>query len=209
MTEDKLQRLLQYHASSASNSISTETGLRAAEIIGQTADKLGIDWALAGGIAMHLYGFTRATKDVDVIASAVLPLESKMHLSFGGESYEVEVGETKVTVDWIVRDDLFIIFYESALKDALDLAGRRVVSPEWLAILKYAAKRPKDSLDLRFLLQDDDLIDLPTLKKHLLATLGELGAEMPFQEIERLAFEERSLKTFERNPKYIQNAKER
>ncbi len=89
--------------SNQSESISTETGLKAVAEIAPLAEKEKIEWALAGGIAMHVYGFTRATVDVDVIASAVLPLEKQRSLSFGGESYLIRVEENSVTLDWINR----------------------------------------------------------------------------------------------------------
>ena len=57
--------------------------------------------------------------------------------SFCGESYTVAVGDKSVPVDVIVRDDCFRNFYEAALRDAFVSAeGWRVLTPEWLAILK-------------------------------------------------------------------------
>ena len=44
----------------------------AAEIVTKLARARGIDCALAGGVAVQLYGFTRATVDVDMIAAAAL-----------------------------------------------------------------------------------------------------------------------------------------
>ena len=63
-------------SSSLEDSISTAVGVQAAEQIKQTADETRIGIALAGGIAMHVYGFTRATTDVDMLAESVLPLTS-------------------------------------------------------------------------------------------------------------------------------------
>lgn len=66
----------------------------------------------------------------------MLNLESNKKLSFGGESYQVEVGENLITVDWIVRNDENAKFYVPALADALEIkSGVRVISPERLVIL--------------------------------------------------------------------------
>ena len=195
--KDKLSRLrelVERNLSPENQALATETGLAAAAQMTALADENGVAWALAGGIALHLYGFTRATKDVDVIASAVLPLASRQKLTFGGESYETEVGGRRVTVDWIVRDDFFRELYENALADAIELAGWRLISPDWLAILKYAAGRPKDMLDLRWLLQQDDLIDLEQVRGLLKQVLGERGAALPFREIQNIAFAEKARK---------------
>ncbi|MGE0883664.1 MAG: hypothetical protein AB7P14_08980 [Blastocatellales bacterium] len=141
-------------------SISTNDGLTAARQIGESAREQGIDFALAGGIAMHLYGFTRATTDVDMIASGELELESTRELSFGGKSYPVQVGERIVNVDWIVRSDDAADFYQAALADAAaSAAGIPIVTPEWLIILKKLADRGKDHLDLLWLLRQEGLVD--------------------------------------------------
>jgi len=141
-------------------SISTEDGLEAARRIAEVAEAEGVDFALAGGIAMHLYGFTRATTDVEMIASDALDLESVRDLSFGGESYPVEVGGRTINVDWIVRDDEVADFYEAALAEAaLSDAGLPIITPEWLVILKKLADRGKDHLDLLWLLRQDGLVD--------------------------------------------------
>ena len=141
-------------------SISTEDGLAAARRIAEVAEAEGVEFALAGGIAMHLYGFTRATTDVDLIASDVLDLESVRDLSFGGESYPVEIGGRTINVDWIVREDDLADFYQAALADARPSdAGLAIVTPEWLVILKKLADRGKDHLDLLWLLRREGLVD--------------------------------------------------
>ena len=49
--------------------ISSDTGLEAAQKIGELATKEEIEWAVAGGLAMYIYGSPRLTKDLDIIAS--------------------------------------------------------------------------------------------------------------------------------------------
>jgi len=112
MTQKDLERLIERN--STIDTVSTETGINAGLKLAELAEKANIRWAFAGGIAMHIYGYVRATTDVDVIAGELLNLESERKLSFGGESYEVEVGKSLITVNWIVRDDEKTKFYIAA-----------------------------------------------------------------------------------------------
>ena len=120
--------------------ISSDTGLEAAQKMGQLAAQEEIECALAGGLAMYVYGSPRLTKDVDIIASKNLSLTPEQRLGFGGSSYTLQVGKNAVQVDWIVRNDGYQKYYRAALKDAVKMPnGLRVVMPEWLVILKLNA----------------------------------------------------------------------
>lgn len=55
-----------------------------------------------------------------------------------------------------------------ALADALEIEnGIRIVSPEWLVILKHLSGRPKDQLDLIWLLQESDLVNREQVKENI------------------------------------------
>lgn len=175
-------------------SISTENGLEAARRIAEVAEAEGVDFALAGGIAMHFYGFTRATTDVDMIASEALDLDSVRDLSFGGESYQVNVGARTINVYWIVRDDDLKDIYERALADAqMTDTGLPIVTPEWLVIIKKLADRGKDYLDLLWLLRSEGLVDRSKVEDLLRAVFGR-GAYWPIQDMESLYLEADLLK---------------
>ena len=97
MSENDYQELIGKVIQNAANpTISTDTGVEAARQIGQLANREEIEWALAGGLAMHLYGSPRHTKDVDIIASKHLSLTPQHRLSFGGSSYTLQVGRYAV-----------------------------------------------------------------------------------------------------------------
>lgn len=171
-------------SSAVSRSIPTEVGVKAAEIASGLAEANGIVCALAGGIAMHIYGFTRATTDVDLIASEKLPLTSKKKLTFGGESYRIKVGKREVQVDVIVRNDELTAIYQAALADALETdANVKIISPEWMAILKHLAGRAKDKLDLIWLLQQDGLVDRKKVQKNLVKAIGKQSAFFVYEEM--------------------------
>lgn len=154
--------------------IDTETGIKAVKKLAGIAEKENVEWALAGGIAMHLYGSPRLTKDVDVISMKRLSLEANNPLGFGGESYQVKVGKKTIHVDWIVREDHYRQYYEEALKDAASLKnGLKVITPEWLAILKYIAGRAKDLDDIVFLLKRKSFIKRGKIKENVIKTKGE------------------------------------
>jgi hypothetical protein len=158
----------------ASPTISTDTGVEAAQKIGRLADQEEIEWAVAGGIAMYLYGSPRLTKDVDIIASRDLSLAPQHRLTFGGSSYTLQVGKYTVQIDWIVRSDGFQKYYRAALKEAIHLPnGLRVVTPEWLVILKFRAGRQRDLDDIVFLLKQQKTVDRPLVKQKVIETGGE------------------------------------
>jgi hypothetical protein len=172
MSESELLERIQQNV--ASPTISTDTGLAAAQEIGKTAAQEKVEWALAGGLAMYLYGSPRLTKDVDVIATNYLSLPANGPLSFGGSNYIVEVGKYEVAVDWIVRNDGYAKYYRQALADAIAMPqGFRLISPEWLVILKMFAGRQKDYDDIVFLLRQKDLVNRPQVKTKIVATAGE------------------------------------
>jgi hypothetical protein len=137
MSESDYQRIVERVSQSiASPMISTDTGVEAARQAGQLAAREEVEWAVAGGLAMHLYGSPRLTKDVDIIASRNLSLTPEHRLNFGGSRYTLQVGKYEIPIDWIVRSDGYQKFYRAALKDAVKLAnGLRIVTPEWLLIL--------------------------------------------------------------------------
>lgn len=172
MTQEDLERLIDRN--SQIKTVPTQVGIDAGLKLAALADEHGIDWAFAGGIAMHIYGYVRATTDVDLIASKLLDLESQKDLSFGGASYQVELGDDTVTVDWIVRDDESDKFYAAALANAVEVkSGIRIITPEWMVVLKHLAGRPKDQLDLIWLLQESGLVDRQKVVSNIKSVLGE------------------------------------
>lgn len=151
--------------------LDTESVLEAIEIVGDLADEEGIDWAICGGIAMAIYGSDRNTKDVDFIASRILPLTAARQLSFGGERYEVETSRRIVNVDWIKRFDRWKDLYKAALDDAVEIGGYRVITPEWMVLLKWFAGRFKDQEDAVYLLKGD-LVNRRKMKANYVKVRG-------------------------------------
>ncbi len=172
MSEQEIIERVQRNVDSPT--ISTDTGLEAARQIGDLAESEKVEWALAGGIAMYLYGSPRLTKDVDIIASGSVSLKEDAPLTFGGSNYTVEVGKYKVAVDWIVRNDGYARYYQKALAEAVSFPnGFQLISPEWLLILKMFAGRQKDYDDAVFLLKEKGLVDRPKVKANIVGVAGE------------------------------------
>jgi hypothetical protein len=153
--------------------LDTESAMEAIEFVGNLADEKGIDWAICGGIAMAIYGSPRNTKDVDLIASQILPLEITRNLSFGGHRYSIKTKKRIVEVDWIKRFDRWRDLYQAALKDAVEIKGYRVVTPEWLILLKWFANRYKDQEDAVYLLRQKGLVNRRKVKENYAKVRGQ------------------------------------
>ncbi|MEZ5425139.1 MAG: hypothetical protein R2747_02635 [Pyrinomonadaceae bacterium] len=150
------------------NLLDDESAMETIETVGKLADENEIDWALAGGLAVILYGSDRLTKDVDIIASKKLPLKSDGNLVQGGERYTVNTAKRAVSVDWITRNDEAKKFYQRALQDAVMIADTPILTPEWLVILKYIAGRFKDQEDGVFLLGKKGLVNRKKIKQMII-----------------------------------------
>jgi len=186
MSEEELQKLFERNL--AAKTVSTATGLKVAEKIKEIADRENVEFAIAGGLAMHLYGFERATKDVDFLANKRLPVTVVRYLSFGGERFEIEIGGEKIDVDWIMRRDNYKDFYKLALAEATEVKGWKILTPEWLVILKYIAGRPKDEIDMLWLLQQENLVKRRVVRKKFIEVAGAMQGDLIYREIERRYF---------------------
>ena len=121
----------------------------------------GTKGAVGGGFAMQIYGSPRLTGDVDLVVEALpqgeAPFKPGEALTFGGRQYKTAKG---VEVDLITRTDAFKALYDEALeKSILTDKDLPVLAPEYLAVAKFVAGRPKDEGDLIWLLQQDDLVN--------------------------------------------------
>ena len=135
--------------------------------VAQLADRQGVQAVLCGGMAVQMYGYVRATKDIDFIADRPLQALLKVgSLSFGGDVYNVRLGSIETTVDWILRADERKIIYDAAVLEARIIDGIRVITPEWLVIVKIAANRTKDEEDINFLLSQPQLVDRDLIRRH-------------------------------------------
>lgn len=146
--------------------------VRAIGVVGDLAAQNNIEWALAGGLAVVLYGSSRISSEIDIIASKTLPIYSCALLKQGGARYEIKTAERIVAVDWIVRNDEAEKFYKAALKDLVVVESVPVIAPEWLVILKYIAGRTKDQEDSLFLLRRSNTVDRIKIKESVLKIGG-------------------------------------
>lgn len=131
-------------------------------------------FAVAGDVAMQVYGYPIQTNDVDVLADKTFGdqpyFEFYMPLSFGGKTYVLFKND--VETDVIVRDDAYQSLYEEALKHSVEYNGVPVLSPEYLGVIKFAAKRPKDLKALAWLLGVPGLLDAEKAGLIVYRTLG-------------------------------------
>ena len=153
--------------------LSYDEAIAVAQEMARQAVAAGVRAAVCGGLAVQIYGFTRATHDVDFIAAKLLDLPASRNLTFGGETYTTNLHGRNIEIDWIVRDDDLAEIYLVALRDAKPTeAGFTVISPEWLVILKMFSGRGKDEMDLLWLLRQDGLVDRAEVLALLRQQLG-------------------------------------
>jgi len=119
----------------------------------ELSSRTNIEVALAGGVAMELFGSDRLTKDVDFVCAAILPyIKVTKQLAIGGVSGLTAQG---YPVDLIIRDDEYFELYQEALAHSIALPDQplKVIAPEYLAAMKMVAGRDKDELDLKTLIR--------------------------------------------------------
>ena len=165
-----------FRRSSGNEALAPEIALEAAKQIYQKAQKQGKKAAVAGGLAMQIFGFTRATKDVDLVASSLLNITSDHKLDFGGEVYLLQIQGKDVEIDWIVRNDDKKLVYDAALENAeMTDHGFPIITPEWMVLLKYLSGRGKDEMDLMWLLREEGLVDRDKVIKIVEELMGTMA----------------------------------
>lgn len=149
-----------------------ESATAVIETVAEIAVENDAKWALVGGLAMALYGSDRTTKDIDIIADKLLPLERVGELRQGGERYIIKTNKKEVAVDWIIRKDEFKQLFAEALNEAVKINDVPILTPEWLVILKFIAGRFKDQEDAVFLLSQKGLVNRELIKQKLINLFG-------------------------------------
>jgi hypothetical protein len=154
-----------------------------AEIAALVSEERTLHVALIGGAALQVFGSDRLTKDVDFAVDGVPSAITRIHrgivapspLSFGGIKGETASG---VPVDLVVRADKYRRLYETAigLAERVDGVPVPVVRPEFLIAMKMVAARPKDEIDLVFLVLDSGA-DLGKAKAIVEEFLGPYAAD--------------------------------
>ncbi|MBI2571376.1 MAG: hypothetical protein HYV63_30585 [Candidatus Schekmanbacteria bacterium] len=152
--------------------------------VGAIAAREGVRVALIGGLALQYFGSDRLTGDVDFAAEAMLEgLPRGTPLSFGGVQTTAPSG---VPAALIVRDDDYEELYNEAIAGAVHVQELPVplVRPEYLAAMKMAAARDRDTLDLEFLLRAG-VVDVSRARQIIYRHLGPYAA----RELDRIVDE--------------------
>ena len=127
--------------------------IAASERVAASPEARNAHVAIAGGLAMQIWGSPRLTADLDVVSTSRLGYAGEP-LTFGG----VRTMEGPVPLDVIVRADEWRRLYVDALANAVEVEGVQlhVVEPEFLVAMKMVAGRPKDEGDVRYLVVTED-----------------------------------------------------
>jgi hypothetical protein len=137
----------------------------------------GVPFVVAGGHAVNVHGYVRATEDTDVLwvrsreaEAGLLRALAEIHACFIGSEIDPATGieRTHPVTPAFVRSQHLMMLCTSAgfldlfdyvpgypevtvsevLASAIEVRGVRFVSLDWLRRMQRAAGRPKDLLDL-------------------------------------------------------------
>jgi hypothetical protein len=127
-----------------------------------------INWAFVGGIAVGIYGFIRATEDIDIIISEndltkidVILLENgyvinslPIEFSDGYKCYRrlkfFDDGSYFI-LDLLMHQTESAILLSNKIEGKFNQQDSYIISKEDLIKMKQRANRPKDILDLEYL----------------------------------------------------------
>lgn len=148
-------------------------------MIRDMAQQEGFVAALAGGVAMQVYGSNRMTNDIDFLLDQepenIKGLRKIRPIKFGGNSYRAQNG---AEVDLIVRNDNYRALYEDALVNlVITPEGISIVTPEHLAAMKLVAARDTDIMDLKWLIKQEGILDLRKIRGIIFRFLGQYGQD--------------------------------
>ena len=116
--------------------------------------RAGVDYLVAGDVAVCLNGFVRATQDLDLLVEAspanlrrllacLATFGERFARELSPEDFPMEEGAVRVNEDFTV--DLFTLMRSRTFAD---FAAVRYLAPESLIELKSASAREKDRLDV-------------------------------------------------------------
>lgn len=167
--------------------------------VGGRLDQSGIRWGIAGAFALHAYGLTRATADLDLVVEArarpalVAFLEAlgyeTLHQSEGFSNHLHPLGPFGrldfIYVDERTADELF----SKATQVELFPGHRvRVPSPEHLAAMKVLALKNDPTRTFRELADIQSLLTLPGVDAGAIErTFVQHGLREKFDELARLS----------------------
>lgn len=141
----------------------------------ETLNQKHIDYAVCGGWAMAIHGFTRATLDIDLlILSQDLDevWETAKGLGYDVEGLPLNFNEGKIQIHRISKIDketkslitLDLLLVTDALKDVWENRQKvkwskgeySIVSKDGMIVLKEMSGRDKDLIDLKYLRGETD-----------------------------------------------------
>ncbi len=147
------------------------------EFIGitESLNTRGIEYAVCGGWAMAIHGFLRATIDIDLIIlsedlEAVIETARSLGFDIVGLPLNFDNGETLIrriskideltkeliTLDLILATEKYAKVWKDRRLVKWNAGEYRVVSTAGMIVMKEAAGRPKDLIDLEYLRGIDD-----------------------------------------------------
>ena len=142
--------------------------LKEASKIAEELNTAHIEWAFVGGIAVGIYGFVRATEDIDIIIKESDLIEIDKILEKNGflinESPNIFLDGFKCfrrlkfdqdnsffMLDILVHSELSEKYLKNKIEGKISTIKSYVISKNDLIAMKQKANRPKDHIDIESL----------------------------------------------------------
>jgi predicted nucleotidyltransferase len=139
------------------------------EVLG-VLDARGIDHALIGAVALAVHGVSRATADIDLFTVEEKALDPELWMALQSDGASVRLlkgdfedplaGSVRLTRDRLSVVDIVVGRYawqkeivESAERTSIGETEVKVARPAGIVLLKLYAGGPKDSWDIRALME--------------------------------------------------------
>jgi hypothetical protein len=144
-------------------------------LIVDTLDRGGVEYALCGGMAVAVYGYVRATKDIDLLiraedldtaervlaevgydlTSGILPFDTGLPTERRVFRVNKAEGRDFLTLDLILVSPFLQDVWATREQHLVEGRRLQVVSLAGLTKMKRVAGRPQDLADLHYLERED------------------------------------------------------
>jgi len=176
------------------------------DAVTEVFDRLGLRYAIVGGIAVSAWGAVRATRDVDLYAEIAPParprlLRELLSCDFDVPAMEEELQQFGVFRSLFLPTNVFVDVFDAGTplgeailerRQEVEVQGKRrwTAAAEDLAVLKAFSDRARDHEDLMKLIAvGGDKLDMPYIEKWARELDRSIGGDEVSERLQRARHE--------------------